>query len=163
VENLSFLTSFWLAAKQSDPAFQTRADITFYGGTLFGLLMTPAKKYKETTTDYEERIVRPLLEIVKNIAQRQGDNRADVRHNIIVSVWLACQGPHKDLIQAWIKENKYLLHANGVYGSLKFDERRLKLPQDLREKALIKALFREWMWNSDNSTDGIIVKPLSKK
>jgi hypothetical protein len=160
VENGSPFTSFILSAMQGDPAFQTTADLSLYAGSLYGLLMAPAKKERMTTTDYRSKVIIPLLDLIEKNAQKLGDNRRDVRHNLLVSVWLASQGPHGEVIREWMDKHKHLYQANGIYGMLKHDERVGRLPRRLNQKKLIKQMFRQFLWDSDNSADGKIVYPL---
>lgn len=162
VENGSPFSTFLLSASQSDPAFQTTADSTLFAGTIYGLLMASTKKSFMTTQDHEEKVVIPLLDLIKHSAQRVGDNRTDVRHNLLVTAWLASQGPYGRVVREWIEKNKHIYQANGIYGMLKFDSTQRRLPRSLSEKELIKQLFKKYLRSSDNSSDGVVVYPVHR-
>jgi hypothetical protein len=149
MENGAALSSFLLAASQSNPAFQTFADRTLYEGTIYRFLMTPAKKARKTDEEYRDKVVKPLLYAIGVVAARLGDTRKDVRHNLLVSALLAVHGPHGDVIEEWIEEKEHLLEANGIYGRPSID-------------GDVKTLFSSYLWDSDSSTDGKIVFPASE-
>jgi hypothetical protein len=159
VENGAPFSAFLLSASQADPVFQTEADSTLYAGSIYGILMTPTQKSFETTDDYEASVIKPLLELIRLNALKVGDNRMDVRHNLLVSVWLASQGPHGELIRTWIAENKHIFQANGIYGMLKVDGVKRHLPRKLSQRSLIRAWFKDNLWDSDISADGRVVYP----
>jgi hypothetical protein len=149
MENGAALSSFLLAASQANPAFQTFADRTLYEGTIYRFLMTPAKKAGKSDEEYHTKVVKPLLHAIGVVAARLGDTRKDVRHNLLVSAWLAADGPHADVIGPWIEENEHLLEANGIYGRPAVSGNA-------------KTLFSIYLWDSDNSTDGKVVFPASE-
>jgi hypothetical protein len=159
VENGATISSFLLSASQGDPAFQTTADHTFYAGTIFGILMTPAQERGMTTKKYVSDVIQPLLHIISENACKVGDSRKDVRHNLLVAVWLASQGPHGEIIRSWIVEQKHVFQANGIYGMLKADSEGDRLPRNLNQRRLIKRWFGENLWDSDTSADGRILYP----
>jgi len=160
VQNLSFLSSLLLAASQKNVAFQTRADATLFAGTLYGFLMKQVDPEKMTTEAYQTEMLLPLLDLIKHCAEKLGDNRKDVRHNLLVTAWLASQGPHGEPIRRWMEENRGIFQANGIYAMLKVGGADDRLPQGLDEKKLIKRLFSQYLWDSTSSTDGLEVYPV---
>lgn len=168
VENAAALTSFLLTATQKNPPFQTFADTTLYRGTIYRFLMTPAKKADLSEEAYRDEILDPLLHGIGTAADHLGDGYKDARHNLLVSVWLASQGPHGEVIREWIDKdvNRARLQANGIYGNPKIPGRQIEegekgLPKGLNESRLIDDLFDDYLWDSDNSTDGQVVYPTS--
>ncbi|MFH1829306.1 MAG: hypothetical protein ABH871_00830 [Pseudomonadota bacterium] len=159
VENGAFLTSFITAAAQGDPAFQTYADPTFYRDTLYKFLMTSAKEASAGSGEYDKNVIKPILRATEEAAKQLDDNRKDVRHNLLTTIWLAQLGPHKKIIQPWINKNKHLFHANGVSVKPVVKGKQTEFPKNLKQKGPIKKLFAEHLWHSNNSTDGQVVYP----
>jgi hypothetical protein len=159
VENGSPFSSFLLSASQGDAPFQTTPDLTLYAGTLFKMLMSPVEKEKTTTEKHQAQILRPLLDLIGVNAAKLGDNRKDVRHNLLMTVLFASQGPNGQFVRQWIKDHKHLYHANGIYSPLKFDEKVDRLPHTLKDRGVDK-LFAKHLWDSEVSADGMVVYPL---
>jgi len=156
VQNGSPLFAFLLSAIQGDPAFETKADPTFFKGTLYKILMGNPAKAEMGMEQYRVEYLLPLLSGVLNSASKLNDSRFDIRHNLLTTIWLASNGPHSELLKKWIEEHKHLYNAHGIYGEPKIGSKVVALPRSrsLKERRLINALFKQYLVNSTNSADG---------
>jgi hypothetical protein len=167
VENLAPVFAFVRAMSQRDPAKQTWADRTFFQGTLFHLLMTEGREAGHTTEKYRADVIQPTLDVIDRIAGRFHDERFDVRYNLLLTVWLAQNGPHGEVIQQYLKDNKHLCEMYGIYRKALevSDPQSIPLPTTrkmrIREHRAFSQRFAQLLRDSDNSTDGKIVHPVN--
>ncbi|MBI4238840.1 MAG: hypothetical protein HY696_10585 [Deltaproteobacteria bacterium] len=146
---------------QTDVAHQTRADPSFYYGTLWKQVLMRPKGLRGLTDTYRKDEVAPLLEAIRRIAGRVHDVRADIRHNLLLTVELASQGPHAEMIQQFIAQNKPLFTTmHEIRGSVLAPNEHLPRGKTLKDLRMTKRLFRRLLVDSGNSADGMLVDPL---
>ena len=164
VENAIPALALVQSIARSDPAYQTTANRSFYQDTIMHVLMRDPKAEGMTTAEYQQRVVRPLLDAIYRIATHVDDNRFDIRYNLLLTAWLARNGPHMEVLHEYRKRFKHLHEVHGVYGRalLNPDEGFLVLPSTWprrlsSERRALTGLFKRWLRNSTNSADGQIV------
>ncbi len=147
-------SSFWLSAVQGDPTFETKVDPTLFRGTLYKFLMTSPADVGMSTEKYRREVLYPMLSVISRVASRLDDSRFDIRHNLLITVWLASHGPHSEVMKKWVEEHRYMYNAHGIYGKPKIGFRVVDLPRSLKESKHVKKLFKQYLIDSTNSVDG---------
>lgn len=150
---------------QTDVAHQTRADPSFYYGTLWKRVLMRKTLGGQSVDKYRTEMVLPLLEAVRRIASRVHDVRADIRHNLLLAVELAAEGPHAEVVKPFIAEHRGIFTTmHSIRASLLASGEHLpRNARSWRECRMAKRIFARLMIDSGNSADGMLVEPVVRE
>lgn len=101
-----FTALYYSLNKNGDPPFPTQPDKVFWRTVIFRFLMEKGTREQE---------LNGLLTAAEYILNQEGQQRADVRHNLLVCLWAARNGPYGDTVRAFLLRNKALLRQEGLF------------------------------------------------